>query len=287
MKNIAFAALAFLLIICLEVHAQTLHKLWEVSGFEAPESVIYDSKNKAYYVANVVGNPDVKDGNGYISKIDEQGKLVNQKWVSRLDAPKGMGIHNGKLYVADINRVAIVDIAKGTVDKFIPAEGATFLNDVTTAPNGDVYISDTFQGNSIYRLTGDKMELWLKDDQLDHPNGLLVKGGDLFVCSWGSTDDPQNADAVKGKVLKVSLKDKKITDLTESFINGDGLAEYKNGFVVSDWPAGKIFFVDNKGSVQELGSFNAGTADIALVTSKNILLIPQMMEGKVLAFSIK
>lgn len=288
MKNVIFAALTLLLAVCIEVNAQTLQKLWEVTGLEAPESVIYDAKNNLYYVSNVAGNPDGKDGNGYISQIDEKGKLVNQKWVTGLNAPKGTGIYDGKLYVADIDQVAIIDIAEGKVEKMVAAEGATFLNDVTVASNGDVYISDTFGGNAIYRVSNDKAEVWFKDERLNFPNGLLVKGNDILVSSWGVVTNPETFETdEKGKLLKVSLSDKKVTDISKSFINGDGLAEYKNGYILSDWVAGKIYFVDNKGSYKEIGSYNSGTADLVLVKEKNLLLIPQMMEGKLIAFSLK
>ncbi len=288
MKNIVFAALVLLLVVCIEVHAQTINKLWEVTGFEAPESVIYDSKTNLYYVSNVAGNPDEKNGNGYISQVDDNGELVNHKWVTGLDAPKGMGIHNGKLYVADIDRVAIINVADGKIEKTLPAEGATFLNDVAVGSNGDVYVSDTFGGNAIYRLSSGKLDVWFKDEKLDYPNGLLLKGNDILVASWGVVTNPETSETeVKGKLLKVSLSDKKVTDISKPFINGDGLAEFKNGYILSDWVAGKIYFVDNKGSHQEIGSYNAGTADLSIVKQKNILLIPQMMEGKLMAFSIK
>ena len=288
MKNFIFASLTILLAVCFQVQAQTLEKLWEATGLENPESVIYDAKQKTFYVSNVVGSPTDKDGNGYLSKLDENGKIVAQKWVTGFNAPKGLGIHNNKLYVADIDQVGVVDIASGKVEKMIPAEGATFLNDVAVAANGDVYISDTFQGNSIYRISNGNIEMWLQNEQLDFPNGLLVKGNDLIVSSWGKITNPQTFEtAVKGKVLKVSLKDKKVADISQSFVNGDGLAAYKNGFIVSDWIAGKIFFVDNKGATKEIGSYNMGTADLTLVTEKNTLLIPQMSEGKILAFKLK
>jgi len=288
MKNFIFAALTILLAVCFQVQAQTLEKLWEATGLENTESVIYDAQQKAFYVSNVAGNPTDKDGNGYISKVDENGKIVNQKWVTGFNAPKGMGIHNGRLYVADIDQVGVVDIASGKVDKMIPAQGATFLNDVAVAPNGDVYISDTFQGNSIYKISNGNIELWFQSEQLDFPNGLFVKGNDLIVSSWGKVTNPQTFEtAVKGKLLKVSLKDKKVADISKSFVNGDGLAAYKNGYLVSDWISGKIFFVDNKGVQKEVGSYNMGTADLAVQTDKNTLLIPQMSEGKLLAFKLK
>ena len=286
MKNFVFASLTLLVVLCLQVNAQSLTKLWEATGMEAPESVIYDPQQKVFYVSNVVGSPADKDGNGYIAKIDNTGKVVAQKWVTGLNGPKGMGIFNGKLYVADIDNVALIDIKSGKIEKTFPAEGATFLNDIAVSPKGDVYISDTFGGNAIYRIQNGQIELWLKDEKLNYPNGLFVKGNDLIVSSWGVVTNSQTFEtAEKGKLISVSIADKKIKDLTKSFANGDGLAPYKNGYIVTDWAAGKVFFVDNKGISKEIGSYNQGTADIHLMN--NTLFIPQMMEGKILAFSLK
>jgi hypothetical protein len=288
MKNIVLAALALLVVVCIEVNAQTLKKVWETTGLENPESVIFDAKRSLYYVSNVAGSPVDKDGNGYIAQLDENGQLVKQKWVTGLNAPKGLGIHDGKLYVADIDQVVVIDIASAKIEKSIPAEGATFLNDIAVASNGDVYISDTFGGNSIYRIQKGKIELWLKDPKLDFPNGLFVKGNDIYVASWGVVTNQETFGTdVKGKILKASLNDKKITDVTTSFINGDGLVPFKNGFIATDWNAGKVFFIDNKGATTEIGSYNQGTADIEFVSNKNLLLIPQMSEGKILAFNVK
>ena len=286
MKNFVFAALSILLVVCLEVKAQTLEKLWETTGLEAPESIIFDGKQKAYYVSNVVGSPVEKDGNGYISRLDDKGKIVTQKWITGLNAPKGMGIHNGKLYVADIDNIAVIDIASSKIESTIPAQGATFLNDVAVSPKGDVYVSDTFGGNAIYLVKDGKSEIWLKDEKLNYPNGLYIKGNEMIVSSWGVITNQETFEtAVKGKLISVSMKDKSIKDISKSFVNGDGLAAFRNGYIVSDWSAGKIFFVDNKGETKELGSYNAGTADFYLDGNK--LLVPQMSEGKILAFSIK
>jgi sugar lactone lactonase YvrE len=287
MKNVVFAFLCLLLVFCVQVNAQTLEKLWEVAGLEGPESIVFDSKQKVYYVSNIAGSPVDKDGNGYISKLDEKGSILTQKWITGMNAPKGLGIHNGKLYVADIDNVLIIDIASSKIEATLPAAGATFLNDVAVAPNGDVYISDTFAGNSIYRIQNGKIELWLKDEKLNCPNGLLVKGNEIIVASWGVITNQETFEtAVKGKLLSVSINNKTIKDISGSFMNGDGLVAYKDGYVVTDWAAGKVFFVDKKGTSKEIGSYNAGTADIELVNNST-LLIPQMSEGKILAFRIK
>lgn len=283
-----FAALALGVVLCIQVQGQSLQKLWEVTGLENPESVLYDSKQNIYYVSNVAGVPTDKDGNGFIAKVNGEGKVIDKQWVTGLNAPKGMGMHNGKLYVADIDEVAVIDIASGNMENKLLAAGATFLNDIVVSKSGDVYISDTFGGNAIYRIQNNKIERWLKDDKLDSPNGLALKGNDLIVSSWGKVTNPETFEtAVKGKLIKVSISSKAISPISSSFANGDGLAVYKNGYVVSDWVAGKVFFVDQKGTPKELGAYNPGTADLTFIAAKNLLVIPQMMEGKLLAFTVK
>jgi hypothetical protein len=50
MKNIITACIAFVVVICFQVNAQTLTKLWEVTGLENPESIINDPNANLYYV---------------------------------------------------------------------------------------------------------------------------------------------------------------------------------------------------------------------------------------------
>ena len=44
-------------------------QVWELAGFEAPESALPVKAENLIYVSNVNGNPTDKDGNGYISKV--------------------------------------------------------------------------------------------------------------------------------------------------------------------------------------------------------------------------
>ena len=58
-----------------------------------------------------------KDGNGFISKLGPDGKVVTMEWVKGLDSPTGLALANGKLYAADVDRIAEIDIAKGEIIK--------------------------------------------------------------------------------------------------------------------------------------------------------------------------
>ena len=106
--------LIVLVTISLTSEAQQLQQLWKVEQLQAPESVVHHDGH--FYVSNVSGQPAEKNGRGFISKINKDGDIVSLKWVTGFNAPKGLGIYQNKLYVADIDRVAKVDIATGTVD---------------------------------------------------------------------------------------------------------------------------------------------------------------------------
>ena len=129
-----------------------LSMLWETKAeFKLPESVIYDKENDFLYVSNMQGDPFTKDKNGFISKVDLDGNVIKLKWIEGLNAPKGLTISKGKLYVADVNELVEIDIKTGKITKKLEAAGATFLNDVTVDTNGNIYVSDMLN-DTIYKL---------------------------------------------------------------------------------------------------------------------------------------
>ena len=132
--------------------APELTKLWETKAdFKLPESVIYDKENDVLYVSNMQDDPFKKDKNGFISKVDLDGNILKLKWVKGLNAPKGLAISKGKLYVGDVDQLVEIDIKKSKVSKKYDAIGAALLNDVAADTKGNIYVSDTFT-DTIYRL---------------------------------------------------------------------------------------------------------------------------------------
>jgi DNA-binding beta-propeller fold protein YncE len=143
-----FAALTFSAV------AAEPQKLWEASGFKQPESVVFDRAAGAIYVSNVNGDPMKKDGNGFISKLGPDGKVVTMEWVKGLDSPTGLALANGKLYAADVDRIAEIDIAKGEIIKRYEAPGSKFLNPCveagkTTSSRGDL-LAKVVRSNGPY-----------------------------------------------------------------------------------------------------------------------------------------
>src|SRR5689334_14717179 len=117
-------------------------ELWRATGFEQPESALVDTANNRIVVSNIAGDPGAADGNGYLSLLSMDGKVIARHWVDGMDAPKGMAISGGKLYAADITKVRVVDLASGKLVETIDVPGAVFLNDMTQDSAGKVYVSD-------------------------------------------------------------------------------------------------------------------------------------------------
>jgi sugar lactone lactonase YvrE len=261
--------------------------IWTLSqGMAQPESVVYDATRSVLYVSNVQGQPLLKDGKGYISTVSLEGKLLNEKWVAKdLNAPKGMAIVGNILYTSDIDALVAIDINKAEVIKRYEAENAKFLNDVTADKAGNVYVSDTFT-DTIHCLCKGQFGVWLQDAGLMGPNGLLAEENRLVVGSWGVMTDGF-ATETPGHLQAVDYANKKITPIGDNKPVGnlDGVeSDGENGYYVSDWMAGKLFHFNAAGQAQELMQLKQGSADIAFLINKNLLLVPMMNDNQVKAF---
>lgn len=262
-------------------------KLWESTGFANPESALYDSKAGVLYVSNVNGEPPGKDGNGYISKVGLDGKVINEKWATGMDAPKGLALAGGKLYAADIDKLVEIDEQSGKVLNSYAAQDAKFLNDVAAAPDGSIYVSD-MATNTIWRLADGKFEAWLNDAKLENPNGLLVKGNKLIVGAWGVMSDGF-ATKVPGHLKAVDLTSKEISSLGDGkpLGNLDGIEPLGDGFIVTDWMAGKVLKIGADGAATTILELGQGAADIGYDPASKTLYVPQMMKGVLLAYKVE
>jgi sugar lactone lactonase YvrE len=261
----------------------SLTMLWESDGFSTPESVLYDADNGVLYVSNVNGAPGDKDGNGFISRVGLDGSMLEREWVTGLDAPKGLARVGNKLYVSDIDSLVVINIDGGAIVARHQAGGAGFFNDVAAAPNGDVYVSDTAT-NTIHRLRGGDLEVWLQDPELNGPNGLLVQGANLMVASIGPFGSPD-----KAQLFAVSLEDKSIRSATGGELVGklDGLVrDPKGGYYVTDWPAGGLLHISDSGETRQLLDLEQGSADLGAIPERDLLLIPMMMNNKIVAWKV-
>lgn len=253
----------------------TLNKKWETEPvLTTCESVLHDESKDVLYVSNINGAPDGKDGNGFISIVSLDGQVTEASWVTGLDAPKGMGLLDGKLYVADIDRVHEIDTESGQIANSYTVDGAVFLNDIAV-DNGKVYISDS-RGGSLYVLENGQISQFMTD--LPGPNGLYPENGKLVVAFWNE------------KTLNtLDVSSKEITKRTEGIENPDGIeAITNNEYLVSSWN-GMIHHIDSEWKatlVLDTRQDSVNSADIEYIKAKNLLLVPTFFKNTVVAYEV-
>lgn len=267
--------------------SEKLELLWELSGLGNPESVVYDPRLNLLYVSNVNGGPNDKDGNGYISLVSMDGRIINEKWVTGLNGPKGLALSGTTLYTADIDELVAIDVDHGRITDKYKVNDAKFLNDVAAAPNGDIYVSDML-ANRIHVLSGGSFTIWIESDELEAPNGLDVVGDDVILGAWGVMTDGF-ATAVAGHLKRISIQDKSITSIGDGSPVGnlDGVEVDKDGgFYVTDWMNGKLFHISSTGEVKELLSLKQGSADHEFIIEKDLMFIPMMNDNIMYAYKV-
>lgn len=271
------------------VHADiTLTPAWKTAAeLKNPESVIYHPGTDSLYVSNVNGSPDAQDGNGFISRVTDEGEIAELYWLEGLDAPKGLALKDDTLFVADIDELVVIDITSQSVVKRYPVASAKFLNDVAIDQQGRVYVSD-MATNEIYRLADDKLTLWMADPNLEAPNGLLIENNSLIVGSWGNMTDGFATD-VPGHLKQIDLESRAIQSLGDGSPVGnlDGVeADGRGNYLVTDWMNGRLLLISPNGSSDTLIEFEQGSADHTVMPEKNLVIIPMMMQNDVVAFRI-
>jgi DNA-binding beta-propeller fold protein YncE len=263
--------------------------VWSVSGLKTPESVEYDSIRNQYYVSNVNGDPMMQDSNGSIALINGEGQLVNVDWITGLHGPKGLALHNNKLYVADIRQVVVINVVDQKVVARYEAADSMMLNGITVSKTGDVFVSD-MMGNRIYTLDNGELKIWLENPELNSPNGLWVEDNYLYVASWGSKPKKDMTTETSGNIKKISLKHKSIEtlDQKDSWVNMDGISRYSSShWLVSDFLKGKVLSISQTGEVKDVLTLKPGSADLFYVREKSLLVVPLFMDGKVVAYKLQ
>jgi len=271
-KSLLMVSLATALVANAQSHK--LEKIWETDTIVAvPESVLPAPKENILYVSLIDGGGWDADGKGGVAKISPDGKNYNGTWITGLNAPKGLGMYNNKLYAADISEVVVIDISKGAIIKKIPIEGASGLNDITVDNKGNVYVSDSRTAR-IWRITNDVPVLYLEN--ITGANGLKAIDDDLIFA--------------QGKWLQKANAQKQVSKMAELPNGIDGIEPVGNGdFIVTAWQ-GYVYYVSGNGTVETLldtHDAKKNTADIGYDPAKKIVYVPSFNGKTVAAYSLK
>lgn len=255
----------------------------QITGLESPNSFVGDPLGKEYFISNINGEPEARDNNGFITKLNAEGKVIHLKFIQGgvsevpLHAPKGMALVGSILYVADLDQLKGFDKTTGkplaTVSFSSVSERQVSLTDVAASPTGLLYTSDQ-TANSIYRITpsdNHKIDLLIHDDRLAGPAGIAIhpKTNHLIVVSWE-----------KGKILEIT-PDGQLTELesngffTSRFQNLSGVDfDQWGNMYVSDITKGKIWRMTRDHRFQVIAEYLPAPADISIDRVNNLILVP-------------
>jgi DNA-binding beta-propeller fold protein YncE len=255
----------------------------QITGLESPNSFVGDQEGKEYFISNINGEPDARDNNGFITKLDTEGKITKLKFIQGgvaevlLHAPKGMALVGQTLYVADLDQLKGFDKTTGKLLLAIPFAAASTqpvsLTDVTLGPGGLLYASDQ-AANSIYKIdstANHRVSLFIHDDRLAGPAGIAVHPttNHLIAVSWD-----------KGKILDITPEG----GLTELVSNGFFTSRFQNlsgvdfdrwgNMYVSDFTKGKIWRITRDQRFQVIAEYLPAPADISIDRAGNLILVP-------------
>lgn len=259
-----------------------------IEGFAAPESVL--KSGDKLFVSNINGNPADKDGNGFISELSADGKMLQQKFQKTvLNAPKGLAMISNVLYVTDIDRIVGFNIASGEQVFELNIEGAGFLNDLCKAGDNKLAVSESMSGKIFIVNTADKTYSFA--GTIAGANGITydAKTKQLFACGMGA----QMNGSGKLYVKDINSKDTVFNELPNSptgIFDGLELTD-DNHLLVSDWISfnsekARFVFYDLKNHTNTVYSAEAGAADFCFDRAAKKIYIPQLPKNKVVITSV-
>jgi sugar lactone lactonase YvrE len=258
--------------------------------FSQPESAYFYTSGSTdpgvYFISSTNG-----DDVGWVSKLAADGSMIDSRWATDLQNPRGMRVSGNRLWINNTTEVVGLNLDNPSDRIVHPIDGAISLNDLATDSSGHAYLSDTMNSRVV------RVDLATGENSTyistlpSSPNGLLVQGDRLYIASWGVMSDRPEERAewitkTAGDLYWVSLKDstKSRHIIVPELGNLDGVEiDQKGNIYVSDWESGKLYKISSgTKTVVSLGQYGQGLADIGLNSLTGELALPVMLSSEVL-----
>lgn len=271
------------------LHNKATQTTGTITNLKMPESSVSHPDGRVFITE--IGDFG-KKGDGKVTVLSPDGTL--KTFADGLNDPKGIGLFDDALYVADEDHVVKIDLKGNKTVLAKPSDfqdTPTFLNDIEIDGLGNVFVSDSGDDNgkhaAVYKITpqGKVTQIINAKDGINRPNGLLLDGlNALLVLDFGT-----------GKLFRVEFTEQggkaksKVTALNQGFGKADGLArDSSSALYVSDWGGGNVWKLsDPKATPQLISSGHQSSADISLSTDGKTLWIPDMKAGTLVPISIR
>ncbi len=151
---------------------------WVAQGhFCEPETVL-SLPDETLLVSNVCGFRE--PGTGFLSLLDIDGTVIDWRIVDGLDAPLGMALAGGRLYVVDSNRLRVLRSSDFSEEAVVTLH-TSVANDIAISEDLTVYVTDTASGSVVTVDAAGKHGLLGETGQFPGANGIHIHGNRLYV----------------------------------------------------------------------------------------------------------
>jgi DNA-binding beta-propeller fold protein YncE len=272
MKKTLTAILVCLFISTTQIKAQRV-----IDSLVGPESVL--KVGDKLLVSNMRG--------GFISELSADGKFIRKNFSKTvLHAPKGLAAINNTIYVTDTSRVVGFDIHSGEPVFELVIPEATFLNDLCTAGQNRLAVSDS-KSDEIYLINISSKTIQFLGS-IPGANGVTYneKTKQLFTCGVG----PQWNGQGKLYVKNLAKQDTPFTELRNSptgFFDGIELMNDDHLIVDDGSHGGRLFIYDLKKHSSISYALNYGAADLYYDKSSGDIYIPDLRKNRIVIENIK
>ncbi|MGV9674236.1 hypothetical protein ACWDSJ_03055 [Nocardia sp. NPDC003482] len=210
-----------------------------VQGFASPSGVVVIDDQ--WFVSNLGDkkDPAAKDGTGFVSQLTDHGTVTNRTALPRpgepkLNAPAGMAVVNGTLYVADVDRVVGYDPHTLTqiFEATLTADGPILLDSIAALDDTTLLVTDTAHG-AVHQLhTADKRFEPLAT-QIPGAKGIAVDRDRKLAYVAAAGDRAEGGD-----LYRLELRPGTVTATKLGAVHGvlAGVQVLPNGNIaVADW----------------------------------------------------
>lgn len=253
--------------------------VFTIEGLAGPESVRYDPDQDVFFISNFNGPGDARDGNGFISRVAPDGRMIALRFMTGTDrhplhAPRGMFLLGDTLFVVDADGVHGFHRVTGKHLVFIDftAFEPGFLNDLTAGPDGALYVTDT-GASKIYRIRNRRARIVEEDMLLGPPNGITwdAEHERLLLAPWGG-----------GQTLRAWRPEDRSLEIYAMSPGGyfDGVELVNGRILVSSQADSSLYLIEN-GHGRVLVKTAGRPADIGIDTKRMRVAVPYVALDRV------
>lgn len=261
--------------------ADTTQRVAVITGFDGPESVLYDPDQDVWFVSVFNGPSGDRDANGYVSRVRAGDGTVESLLFAQgteahpFHAGRGMALQGDTLWVADAQGVHGFHRRTGEQLVFVNMRllRPQFINDLAVGGDGTLYATDTGK-SALYRVHPGEPAVALESEALGDPNGILWDSGRgaFWIAPWSGGSQLRLWDPATGEVT--------LSWVTEPAGRMDGAVLWGRHLLVASQADSAIHAVSDTRSGPYIRT-QGRPADLGLDTQRGRVAIPEVALNQV------